>query len=56
MYAAIKDMFPDAAFSIFTGDIVEHAVWNTSQPTNIQSSKLKLVHEFTSCANAVRSR
>ncbi|KAI0490540.1 V-type ATPase [Xylaria cf. heliscus] len=35
MYKAIKTLVPDAAFSIFTGDIVDHAVWNT---TIIQNS------------------
>ncbi|KAI0835266.1 putative acid sphingomyelinase [Hypoxylon sp. FL0890] len=34
MYAAIRDIVPDAAFSIFTGDIVDHAVWDTSQFQN----------------------
>jgi len=34
MYAAIKELVPDAAFSIFTGDIVDHAVWNTTQAQN----------------------
>lgn len=34
MYAAIKQVAPNAAFSIFTGDIVDHAVWNTSQAQN----------------------
>ena len=51
MYAAIKDMFPDAAFSIFTGDLVEHAIWNTTQPTNIQRSKLKTFTNFTLYSN-----
>ncbi|KAI1135224.1 putative acid sphingomyelinase [Hypoxylon sp. FL0543] len=37
MYAAIRDIVPDAAFSIFTGDIVDHAVWATSQLRNILS-------------------
>ena len=32
MYAAIKKLVPDVAFTIFTGDIVDHAVWNTSEP------------------------
>jgi sphingomyelin phosphodiesterase len=32
MYAAIKKLVPDAAFTIFTGDIIDHAVWNTSEP------------------------
>ncbi|RYP43274.1 hypothetical protein DL770_011754 [Monosporascus sp. CRB-9-2] len=34
MYAAIKSAVPDAAFSIFTGDIVDHAVWNTTEAQN----------------------
>lgn len=34
MYAAIKQIVPDAAFSIFTGDIVDHAVWDTSKEKN----------------------
>ncbi|KAI0006916.1 putative acid sphingomyelinase [Xylariaceae sp. FL0662B] len=37
MYAAIKDIVPDAAFSIFTGDLVDHAIWNTSEEKNILS-------------------
>lgn len=39
MYAAIKELVPDAAFTIFTGDIIDHAVWNTSQPYNEAGSK-----------------
>lgn len=39
MYAAIKELVPDAAFTIFTGDIVDHAVWNTSQAYNEEGSK-----------------
>ncbi len=27
MYAAIKSIAPEASFSIFSGDIVDHAVW-----------------------------
>jgi sphingomyelin phosphodiesterase len=34
MYAAVKELVPDAAFAIFTGDIVDHAVWNTTQAQN----------------------
>ncbi|KAI1462421.1 sphingomyelin phosphodiesterase [Annulohypoxylon moriforme] len=34
MYAAINDIAPDAAFAIFTGDIVDHAVWRTSRAYN----------------------
>lgn len=39
MYKAIKDMFPDQAFSMFTGDIVDHALFNTSKPYNQDESK-----------------
>jgi sphingomyelin phosphodiesterase len=34
MYAAISKLVPDAAFAVFTGDIVDHAVWNTTQSQN----------------------
>ena len=34
MYSAIKQIAPKAAFAVFTGDIVDHAVWNTTQPQN----------------------
>jgi sphingomyelin phosphodiesterase len=34
MYEYIKKEFPDAAFSLFTGDIVDHGLWNTSKPYN----------------------
>ncbi|KAH7318455.1 Metallo-dependent phosphatase-like protein [Stachybotrys elegans] len=34
MYQAIKKTVPDAAFAIFTGDVVDHAVWATTQPSN----------------------
>ncbi|KHO00301.1 Sphingomyelin phosphodiesterase [Metarhizium album ARSEF 1941] len=53
MYDAINSIVPDAAFTIFTGDIVDHAVWNTTQPYNTNSiqhaygamnSSLKLVY------------
>ena len=36
MYAAIKQVAPNAAFTIFTGDIVDHAVWLTNQTQNIK--------------------
>lgn len=39
MYQAIKEIVPDAAFSLFTGDIVDHAIWNTSQPYNEKESR-----------------
>jgi sphingomyelin phosphodiesterase len=34
MYAAITDVVPDAAFTIFTGDMIDHAIWNTSRAYN----------------------
>ncbi|KAI0106474.1 Metallo-dependent phosphatase-like protein [Nemania sp. FL0031] len=34
MYDAIHRLVPDAAFSVFTGDIVDHAVWNTTVTQN----------------------
>ncbi|RAL15751.1 acid sphingomyelinase [Aspergillus homomorphus CBS 101889] len=36
MYAAIKELVPDAPFTIFTGDVVEGAVWlvNETEVTN----------------------
>ncbi|KAL7937255.1 Metallo-dependent phosphatase-like protein [Trichoderma chlorosporum] len=34
MYQAIKNIVPNAALTLFTGDIVDHAVWNTSEPYN----------------------
>lgn len=34
MYSFIKKEFPNAAFSLFTGDIVDHGLWNTSKPYN----------------------
>jgi sphingomyelin phosphodiesterase len=39
MYDAINSIVPDAAFTIFTGDIVDHAIWNTTQSYNTESSK-----------------
>ncbi|TQV94420.1 hypothetical protein V2A60_002549 [Cordyceps javanica] len=35
MYNAIEKMFPDQAFSIFTGDIVDHMLSNTSKAYNL---------------------
>lgn len=34
MYEAISQIAPDASFVLFTGDIVDHAVWNTTQAQN----------------------
>lgn len=39
MYKAINEIVPDAAFTIFTGDIVDHAIWNTSQAYNSAISR-----------------
>lgn len=39
MYQAIKEIVPDAALTLFTGDIVDHAVWNTSEPYNVKQSE-----------------
>ncbi|PQE31651.1 acid sphingomyelinase protein [Rutstroemia sp. NJR-2017a WRK4] len=36
MYAAIQSITPDAIASIFTGDIVDHAVWLTNETQNIK--------------------
>ncbi|PNY25334.1 Sphingomyelin phosphodiesterase [Tolypocladium capitatum] len=37
LYQAINQIVPDAAFTIFTGDVVDHAVWETSISYNQQS-------------------
>ncbi|PFH58054.1 hypothetical protein XA68_14224 [Ophiocordyceps unilateralis] len=37
MYDAIRTVAPNAAFAIFTGDIVDHAVWDTSARHNKKS-------------------
>ncbi|PFH58093.1 hypothetical protein XA68_14152 [Ophiocordyceps unilateralis] len=34
MYEAIKRVAPNAAFAMFTGDIVDHAIWNTTTSSN----------------------
>lgn len=36
MYSAIKTIAPNAALTLFTGDIVDHAVWLASKAQNIQ--------------------
>ena len=36
MYAAIKSIVPNAALTLFTGDIVDHAVWLTNETQNIK--------------------
>lgn len=35
MYEAIKKLVPDASLYLFTGDIIDHAVWNTTKDQNI---------------------
>ncbi|CAF3441417.1 unnamed protein product [Fusarium graminearum] len=34
MYQAIKEIVPDASFTIFTGDVVDHSIWNTTWDYN----------------------
>jgi sphingomyelin phosphodiesterase len=57
MYAAINSIAPDAAFTIFTGDIVDHAVWlvNETQVTtdinNAYSRMASLPHLYTTAGN-----
>jgi sphingomyelin phosphodiesterase len=36
MYAAIQSIAPNAAFTLFTGDIVDHAVWLDNETQNIK--------------------
>lgn len=40
MYTAIRELVPDAAFAIFTGDVVDHALWATTQASNQWAGKL----------------
>lgn len=51
MYKAIADLVPDAAFNVFTGDIVDHTIWNTSIPSNTDASKLSISECSTARAN-----
>lgn len=57
MYAAIQTIAPDAAFSIFTGDIVDHAVWlvNDTQVTadinDAYTRMTGLPHLYTTLGN-----
>jgi sphingomyelin phosphodiesterase len=57
MYAAISSIAPDAAFTIFTGDIVDHAVWlvNETQVTSdindAYSRMAGLPHLYTTAGN-----
>jgi sphingomyelin phosphodiesterase len=44
MYEAIKEIVPDAAFTIFTGDVVDHSIWNTTWDYNEHQSKYSLRH------------
>ena len=39
MYKAINSLVPDAAFTLFTGDIVDHAIWKTTQAYNTDTSQ-----------------
>lgn len=57
MYAGINAIAPDAAFTIFTGDIVDHAVWlvNQAQVTtdinDAYSRMASLPHLYTTAGN-----
>ncbi|OAR05756.1 hypothetical protein LLEC1_06786, partial [Akanthomyces lecanii] len=42
MYKAIKEAVPDVAFALFTGDIVDHTIWNTTKESNIHDSKSRI--------------
>lgn len=42
MYQAIKEIVPDASFTIFTGDVVDHSIWNTTWDYNKHQSKHSL--------------
>ncbi len=44
MYKAIKEAVPDVAFALFTGDIVDHTIWNTTKESNIHDSKSQITH------------
>ncbi|KAM3449141.1 hypothetical protein MY3296_007179 [Beauveria thailandica] len=35
MYKAIQEIAPDAAFTLFTGDIPDHTIWNTTKDSTI---------------------
>lgn len=47
MYEAIKKLVPDAAFTIFTGDIIDHSIWNTSWDYNEHQSERPSLKYFT---------
>lgn len=42
MFRAIHAIAPDAAFTLFTGDVTEHAIWNTTKAGNIERSTCTL--------------
>lgn len=42
MYKAIKEAVPDVAFALFTGDIVDHTIWNTTKESNVHDSKSQI--------------
>ncbi|KAJ6086657.1 hypothetical protein N7467_005571 [Penicillium canescens] len=46
MYAAIQEISPD--FSIFTGDIVDHGIWNTS----VDHNTMEIRRSYRAMANA----
>jgi hypothetical protein len=40
-------LVPDAAFTIFTGDIIDHSIWNTSWDYNEHQSERPSLKYFT---------
>ncbi|KAJ2987159.1 hypothetical protein NUW58_g4659 [Xylaria curta] len=48
IYEAIQTLVPDAAFGIFTGDIVDHAAWNTT----VIHNALDVTHAYDGMAAA----
>jgi len=44
MFKAINKVAPDALFSIFTGDIIEHDIWETTRASNeLQSESITVL-------------
>lgn len=46
LYKAIQKIVPDAAFTLFTGDIVDHGLWNTTQAYNEKESQFYETHRW----------
>jgi hypothetical protein len=43
MFQTIKDMFPDAAFAIYTGDTVAHLTWETTTES-VENARKNTTH------------